>query len=97
MRGTAVFGTGMGAMVALLVAALLMVPVAFGVAARADAKVRRLEMSRASDPNLSGSDVDVDVDERCERWRQLATRAWLICGGASLVAVAVVGVLVCVG
>ncbi|WP_230989868.1 hypothetical protein [Rhodococcus oxybenzonivorans] len=97
MRGTAVFGTGMGAMVGLLVAALLMVPVAFGVAARADAKVRRLSTSRASDPNLSGSDVDVDVDERCERWRQLATRAWLICGGASLVAVAVVGVLVCVG
>jgi hypothetical protein len=95
MRGTAVFGTGMGAMVALLVAALLMVPVAFGVAARADAKVSRLSTSRASDPNLSGSDVD--VDERCERWRQLATRAWLICGGASLVAVAVVGVLVCVG
>jgi hypothetical protein len=98
MRGTAVFGTGMGAMVALLVAALLMVPVAFGVAARADAKVRRLSKSRASDPNLSGSDVY--VDERCERWRrwrQLATRAWLICGGASLVAVAVVGVLVCVG
>jgi hypothetical protein len=89
----------MGAMVALLVAALLMVPVAFGVAARADAKVRRLSKSRASDLNLSGSDVDVDVDvdERCERWRQLATRAWLICGGASLVAVAVVGVLVCVG
>ncbi len=85
----------MGAMVALLVAALLMVPVALGVAARADAKVRRLSKSRASDPNLSGSDVY--VDERCERWRQLATRAWLICGGASLVAVAVVGVLVCVG
>ena len=56
----------MGAMVALLVAALLMVPVAFGVAARADAKVRRLAESRASHPNPVGSvavaDADVDVD-----------------------------------
>lgn len=89
------FGTGMGAMVGLLVAALVVVPVSFGVAARADTKVRRLSMFRPSDPYLRGSVAD--VDERCDRWRQLATRAWLICGGASLVAVAVVGVLICVG
>jgi hypothetical protein len=89
------FGTGMGAMVGLLVAALVVVPVALGVAARADAKSRRLSMSRGSDPNLRGSAADVDA--RCDRWRQLATRAWLVCGGASLVTVAVVGVLICVG
>jgi hypothetical protein len=82
-----VFGTGMGAMVGLLVVALVVVPVSFGVAARADAKVRRVSESQASDPNPRGSAAD--VHERCDRWRQLATRAWLICGGASLFAVAV--------
>ncbi len=46
---------------------------------------------------LSQQPIGRSVDERCDRWRQLATRAWLICGGASLVAVAVVGVLICVG
>ncbi|WP_081792524.1 hypothetical protein [Rhodococcus wratislaviensis] len=91
------FGTGVGLMVALLVVTLLVVPVSLGVAARADAKVRRLAESRASHPNLKGSVGIADVDERCDRWRQLATRAWAICGGASLVAVAVVGVLICVG
>ena len=45
------FGTGMGAMVGLLVAALVVVPVSFGVAARADAKVHRLAESRASHSN----------------------------------------------
>ncbi|MFC9764239.1 hypothetical protein [Rhodococcus jostii] len=91
------FGTGVSLMVALLVVTLLVVPVSFGVAARADAKVRRLAESRASHPNPVGSVGVADVDERCDRWRQLATRAWAICGGASLVAVAVVGVLICVG
>jgi len=91
------FGTGVGLMVALLVVTLLVVPVSFGVAARADAKVHRLAESRASHSNPGGSVAVADVDERCDRWRQLATRAWLICGGASLVAVAVVGVLICVG
>jgi len=91
------FGTGVGLMVALLVVTLLVVPVSFGVAARADAKVRRLAESRVTHPNPVGSVADADVDERCDRWRQLATRAWLLCGGASLVAVAVVGVLICVG
>ena len=91
------FGTGVILMVGLLVVALLVVPVSFGVAARADAKVRRLAESRASHPNPVGSVAVADVDERCDRWRQLATRAWLICGGASLVAVAVVGVLICIG
>ena len=91
------FGTGVILMVGLLVVALLVVPVSLGVAARADAKVRRLAESRASHPNPVGSVGVADVDERCDRWRQLATRAWLICGGASLVAVVVVGVLICVG
>ncbi|MFF2108749.1 hypothetical protein [Rhodococcus koreensis] len=89
------FGTNIGAMVGLLVAALVVVPVSLGVAARADAKVRRLSQSRAPDPNPRGPVAG--VDERCDQCRQLATRAWLICGGASLVAVAVVGVLICVG
>ncbi|WP_280784958.1 hypothetical protein [Rhodococcus opacus] len=76
----------------------MVVPVSFGVAARADAKVRRLAESRASHPNPVGSVAVADVDERCDRWwRQPATWAWLICGAASLVAVAVVGVLICVG
>ncbi|GCE41011.1 hypothetical protein I1A62_10290 [Rhodococcus sp. USK10] len=88
------FGTNIGAMVALLVVALVVVPVSFGVAARADAKVRGLSRPRVPDPDPRGSVAD--VDERREQWRQLATRAWLICGGASLVAVAVVGVLICV-
>ncbi|QSE85898.1 hypothetical protein [Rhodococcus koreensis] len=88
------FGTGVGLMVGLLVVTLLVVPVSLGVAARADAKVRRLAESPASHPNPVGSVGVADVDER---WRQLATRAWLICGAASLVAVAVVGVLICVG
>ncbi|TQC44220.1 hypothetical protein EEB14_38700 [Rhodococcus sp. WS4] len=89
------FGTGTGAMVGLLVVALVVIPVSFGVAARADAKVRHLSESRASDPTLRGSAAA--ANGRCDRWRQLATRAWLICGGASVVAVAVVGVLICVG
>ncbi|MGW4334759.1 hypothetical protein ACWEK5_18280 [Rhodococcus koreensis] len=75
----------------------MVVPVSFGVAARADAKVRRLAESRASHPNPVGSVAGVDVKVRCDRWRQLTTRAWLSCGGASLVAVAVVGALICVG
>ncbi|TQC40004.1 hypothetical protein EEB14_57130 [Rhodococcus sp. WS4] len=91
------FGTGVGLMVGLLVVTLLVVSVSFGVAARADAKVRRVAESRASHPNLTGSVAVAEVDERCDRWGQLATRAWLICVGASLVAVAVVGVLICVG
>ncbi|MDV7352702.1 hypothetical protein R4282_06685 [Rhodococcus oxybenzonivorans] len=91
------FGTGVILMVALLGVALVVVPVSFGVAARADAKVRALAESRASDPDPVGSVAVADADEQCDRWRQLATRAWLICGGASLVAVAVVGVLICVG
>ena len=45
------FGTGLGAMVGLLVVALLVVPVSFGVAARADAKARRLSGPPASDAN----------------------------------------------
>ncbi|MDI9949224.1 hypothetical protein [Rhodococcus sp. IEGM 1305] len=89
------FGTGVGLVVALLAVTLLVVPVSLGVATRADAKVRRLSTSRASAPNMRGSVAD--VHERCDQWRQLATRAWLLCGGASLVAVAVVGVLICVG
>lgn len=89
------FGTDIGAMVALLMAALVVVPVSFGVAARADAKVRGLPRSRGRDPDARGPVAD--VDERRNQWRQLATRAWLICGGASVVAVAVVGVLICVG
>jgi hypothetical protein len=89
------FGTSIDAMVALLVTALVVVPVAFGVAARADAKVRGLSQSRVPDPDPRRSVAD--VDERRDQWRQLATRAWLICCGASLVAVAVVGVLICVG
>jgi len=91
------FGTGVGLMVALLVVTLLVVPVSFGVAARADAKVRQLAESRASHPNPVSSVAVADADKQCDRWRQLATRAWLLCGGASLVAVAVVGVLICVG
>ncbi|MFC0447008.1 hypothetical protein [Rhodococcus jostii] len=91
------FGTSVGLMVGLLVVTLLVVPVSFGVAARADAKVRRLAESRASHPNPVGSVAVANADEQCDRWRQLATRAWLICGGASLVAVAVVGALICVG
>ena len=91
------FGTGVILMVGLLVVTLLVVPVSFGVAARADAKVRHLAESRASHPNPVGSVAVVYADKRCDRWRQLATRAWLICGAASLVAVAVVGVLICVG
>ncbi|MDF3310037.1 hypothetical protein P3H15_34025 [Rhodococcus sp. T2V] len=91
------FGTGVALMVGLLVVALLVVPVSLGVAARADAKVRNLAESRASHPNPVGAVAVAEVDERCDRWRQLATRAWLICGGASLVAVVVVGVLICVG
>jgi hypothetical protein len=90
-------GTGVALMVALLVVTLLVVPVSFGLAARADAKVRRLTESQAPHRNSVGSVAVADVDERCDRWRQLATRAWLICGGASLVAVAVVAVLICVG
>ena len=89
------FGTSIDAMVALLVTALVVVPVAFGVAARADAKVRGLSQPRVPDPDPRRSVAD--VDERRDQWRQLATRAWLICCGASLVAVAVVGVLICVG
>ncbi|RZL75214.1 MAG: hypothetical protein EOP32_31955 [Rhodococcus sp. (in: high G+C Gram-positive bacteria)] len=94
-------GTGMDVMVGLLVVALLVVPVSFGVAARADAKARRLTALRASDENQVRS-VAVAVAKaesagRCEQWQRLATRAWLICGGAALVAVVVVGVLICVG
>ncbi|MFF2111663.1 hypothetical protein [Rhodococcus koreensis] len=88
-------GTGVGALVGLLVVALVVVPVSFGVAARADVKARRLSGSRGSDANVGRSVAD--VAGRCDRWRQLATRAWLICGGASLIAVVVVGVLICVG
>ncbi|MFF2114347.1 hypothetical protein [Rhodococcus koreensis] len=88
-------GTGTSAMVGLLVVALVVVPVLFGVAARADAKARRLSGSRASDAGVGRSVADVAGP--CDRWRQLATRAWLICGGASLVAVVVVGVLICIG
>ncbi|KAF0966363.1 hypothetical protein [Rhodococcus sp. T7] len=91
------FGTGLGAMVGLLVVALLVVPVSFGVAARADAKARRLSESPASDVNEGRSVAVAEMTGRCDRWRQLATQAWLICGGASLVAVAIVGVLICVG
>ena len=91
------FGPGVALMVGLLVVALLVVPVSFGVAARADAKVRHLAESRASHPNPAGSVAVADANEQCDRWRQLATWAWLLCGGASLVAVAVVGVLICVG
>ena len=91
------FGTGVALMVGLLVVALRVVPVSFGLAARADAKVRRPAESRASYPNPVGAVAVADVKVRCDRWRQLATRAWLICGGASLVAVAVVGALICVG
>ena len=91
------FGTGVILMVGLLVVALLVVPVSFGVAARADAKARALAEPRASHPNPVGSVAVADADKQCDRWRQLATRAWLLCGGAALVAVAVVGVLICVG
>ncbi|MFC9840358.1 hypothetical protein ACFVKB_42320 [Rhodococcus sp. NPDC127530] len=91
------FGTGMGVMVGLLVVALVVVPVSFGVAARADAKARRLSGSRASDADLGRSVAVAEVVGRCDQWRQLATQAWLICGGASLVAVVIVGVLICVG
>ncbi|MFC9553551.1 hypothetical protein ACFTWF_22110 [Rhodococcus sp. NPDC056960] len=92
-------GTGMGAMVGLLVVALLVVPVSFGVAARADVKARRLSEPRASDENSRRpvAVVEAEADGRCDQWRQLATQAWLICGGASLIAVAVVGVLICFG
>ncbi|AII03344.1 hypothetical protein [Rhodococcus opacus] len=90
-------GTGMGAMVGLLVVTLLVVPVSFGVAARADVKARRLSEWRASDADLGRSVAVAEVAGRCDQWRRLATRAWLICGGASLVAVVVVGVLICVG
>ncbi|MBC2642020.1 MULTISPECIES: hypothetical protein [unclassified Rhodococcus (in: high G+C Gram-positive bacteria)] len=89
-------GTGMGAMVGLLVVALLVVPVSFGVAARADVKARRLSESRVSDTSSRPLAV-VEADGRCDQWRQLATQAWLICGGASLIAVAVVGMLICFG
>ncbi|MFD6061984.1 hypothetical protein [Rhodococcus wratislaviensis] len=89
--------TGMGALVGLLVVVLLVVPVSFGVAARADAKARRLSEWRDSDADLGRSVAVAEVAGRCDQWRRLATRAWLICGGASLVAVAVVGVLICVG
>nr|WP_271214038.1 hypothetical protein [Rhodococcus wratislaviensis]GLK41329.1 hypothetical protein GCM10017611_82050 [Rhodococcus wratislaviensis] len=90
-------GTGMGAMVGLLVIAVLVVPVSFGVAVRADAKARRLSESQALETDLGRSVAVADVAGRCDQWRQLATRAWLICGGTSLVAVVVVGLLVCIG
>ena len=91
------FGTGLGAMVGLLVVALLVVPVSFGVAVRADAKARRLSESPAPDANEGRSVAVAEITGRCDQWRRLATQAWLICGGASLVAVVVVGVLICVG
>ena len=94
MLGT---GTGTGAMVGLLVIALLVVPVSFAVAARADAKARRLSEAQPSDADTGRSVAVAEVAGRCDQWRQLATRAWLICGGASLVAVVVVGVLICIG
>ncbi|RZL75841.1 MAG: hypothetical protein EOP32_30490 [Rhodococcus sp. (in: high G+C Gram-positive bacteria)] len=91
-------GTGMGWMVGLLVIALVVVPVSFGVAARADAKTRRLSEALAPDANGGRSVLAVaEAGGKCDQWRRLATQAWLICGAASLVAVAVVGVLICVG
>lgn len=77
--------------------AVLVVPVSFGVAVRADAKARRLSESQALETDLGRSVAVAEVAGRCDQWRQLATRAWLICGGASLVAVVIVGVLVCIG
>ncbi|MCQ4120752.1 hypothetical protein [Rhodococcus tibetensis] len=90
-------GTGIGVMVGLLMVVLLVVPVSFGVAARADATARRLAEAGASDPNTGRMVAVAEAGGRCDQWRRLAMRAWLICGGASVVAVVVVGVLICVG
>ncbi|MFC9554034.1 hypothetical protein ACFTWF_24690 [Rhodococcus sp. NPDC056960] len=82
-------------MVAVVVVAQLVIPVAFGVAVRADAKARRFSNARASDTN--GGRSVADAGGRCQRWRHFATWAWLTCGGASLVTVVVVSILICIG
>lgn len=91
------FGTGLGALIGLLVVALVVVPISFAVAVRADATTRRLLGSRAPGEDRGGLLAIAEEGGRCARWRQRATRAWLVCGGASLVAVLVVGVLICIG
>ncbi|MDV6247220.1 hypothetical protein [Rhodococcus opacus] len=91
------FGTSVGALIGLLVVALVVVPVSFGVAVRADAATRSLAPSRVPEEDRAGAVSVAEVGGRCDRWRQRATGAWLICGGASLVAVLVVGVLICIG
>lgn len=53
-KGRAKFGTGLGALIGLLVVALVVVPLSFAVAVRADATTRRLIGSRAPEENRGG-------------------------------------------
>ncbi|MFC9363399.1 hypothetical protein ACFTZB_43405 [Rhodococcus sp. NPDC057014] len=90
-------------MVAALVVTLLVVALSLAAAVAADARSRRsgrqLAARRAAGAG-SGPRAGVLIADKVPAgrdWPRVATRAWAICGAASGIAVAFVGVLILVG
>ncbi|MDF3313614.1 hypothetical protein P3H15_53015 [Rhodococcus sp. T2V] len=93
----------MGWMVAALVVTLLVVALSLAAAVTADARSRRsrrqLAARRAAGAG-SGARSGVLTADKVPSgpdWPRVATRAWAICGAASGIALAFVGVLIVVG
>jgi len=88
-------------MIAALGAALGVVAVSFAAAVTADAvsgrsRGRGLERPEATAPAQSRV-LTVETDRRERDWHRVAIRAWATCVVASVIAVAVVGVLIALG
>ncbi|MFD9666221.1 hypothetical protein ACFWAY_32130 [Rhodococcus sp. NPDC059968] len=84
--------------VAMLLVALLVVMTSLGVAVRADALARRSPQARARASGEAGSEaLPRDLGGPEWSWRRVATWAWFICAGASVLALGVVCGLVCFG
>ncbi|WP_143548790.1 hypothetical protein [Rhodococcus sp. ACPA1] len=89
-------GTALPVLVAMLLVALLVVMASFGVAVRADALARRSPQARVRASGEVGS-KHPPRDAGGPQWCQVATWAWFICAGASVLALGVVCGLVCFG
>ncbi|PQP10529.1 hypothetical protein [Rhodococcus opacus] len=87
-------------MVEVLVATLCAIAASFAAAVTADAVSRRshARVPDRADTGASPSPMLTARTARRERhWHRVAIRAWAICGIASVIAVASVGLLIIVG
>lgn len=86
-------------MVPVLLASLIVVVASFAAAVTADAATRRSphrhrERSASADPKPVSSVRTLDENNDTRSWSRIAMRAWVVCAAASLLSVALIGMLI---